>query len=160
MGNHSYLRGTRNNADRCEINWGAMDPTIISKQYILDRCLQSPAETRPRTVQELASRLHGSKLCGYITGGTYKALQELSRNLKPYGGQPRIFFDMELMCQLWCFEFAPGTDRVRIGIYDYLEKMNRAMKVGGEDALMTQYDFEDQVVPQFMNEVEGWDWIV
>lgn len=116
MGNYSILRGTRNNANDCIINWDAMDISKLYKNFILEDEHKKPAVKRAKSLGEMAELWNSTKFVGYFDNDTITALCEFSRNLLQYGCRPRLYYEFEGWNQLWCLEFVPGTTIINYSI--------------------------------------------
>ena len=124
MGNYSFLRALRNNPDQCFLDWDCLsqeDLEILKREWHF----QSAYEHRFPSLEEMADRWNETKFCGYLTQEYIDALKVFCKTLKPYGNHPRLFYEYEGMCQIWCFEFLPESHDVKIGIYDYLPVLNQ-----------------------------------
>lgn len=121
MGNYSFLRATRNNPEQCIIDWDLMQTDEITHYHLVDYL--SSKDDRPKTLQEMAERWDESKFIGYMNRDLIQSLIEFCKGLKPYGCNPRLYYEYEGMAQIWCVEFVPGTGIVNVAVYDYAPVM-------------------------------------
>jgi hypothetical protein len=119
MGNYSFLLTTSNNPEECLIDWDCLskdDLEQIKKKWHFETAYKE----RYTNLKQMAKRWNETKFCGYLTQEYIDCLKLFSKLLKPYGQNPRLFYEYEGMCQVWCFEFLPETGDVQLAIYDYL----------------------------------------
>lgn len=133
MGNYSWLIITTNGATLCAIDWDACDFDKIDQKNSeayritwLKDAEKEEGEKRPKTLQELAEKLHDQKLFGYLDNGYIEAFMELCRHMSFAGtaleGQrvfPRIYYEEEGWQRLHYFEFHPGTDLILWGTHSF-----------------------------------------
>ncbi|MDR3544070.1 MAG: hypothetical protein P4L69_24405, partial [Desulfosporosinus sp.] len=129
MGNYSWLITTMNGADKCEILWDACNFSERvnrrpSEAYHITWLKVDPS--RPKTVKELAERLHDRKLFGYLDNGYIEAFIEICRHMRmPEGDNssfPRMYFEEEGWQRLHYLEFHPGTDVVIWGVHSFTDE--------------------------------------
>ena len=117
MGTYSFLLALRNNPEQCVIDWDSADVEEISKAYHI----QSAYTMRLPTLKEVAEYLNETKFFGYFTPTYIDSLKALCKILKPYGQNPRLFYEEEAQCKVCCIEFIPGTEEVKVAEYDYIK---------------------------------------
>jgi hypothetical protein len=149
MGNYSFLRAVRNNPELCKIDWDSLEKDTI----LNDWCLVSAYEKRLPTMKEMAERWNETKFIGYMDALYIEALKALCKVLKPYGQNPRLYYEYEGMCQIWCIEFVPGTEEVNVAVYDYLDILDSLPKAPNyDDDLYSKWDNMYRTVEDYCQE--------
>ena len=117
MGQYSFFLTTRNNAQECKVNWGAMNTSVLFNSDVLKECFLDK-ENYP-TLQQVAERFNETKFVGYIGQKMIDALIELNKNLVPCGSSPRIYYNYEGADEVWCLEFTPRADFITLLTFNY-----------------------------------------
>lgn len=117
MGQYSWLIATRNNAERCMIDWQGMNTSKLFQSRVLQSSYED--KEQPKTLQEVAERFDNTKFMGYLNYAFISALIEFNKHLVSYGSFPRLYYEYEGTDEVWCLEFVPGTDVIHLLRYTF-----------------------------------------
>jgi hypothetical protein len=145
MGNLTWLIGYTNGASITTIQWEDMDPAKL-KHWLIQE-LREAKEVK--TVADLGTAMHDTKLLGYLDNDYIETLQEVCRHMKSTAEPcfPRLFFELEGCDTLHCLEFQPGTDVIMYAFHpfkwetipDIQEKEDDEIIKAANKAVMTAY---------------------
>jgi hypothetical protein len=157
MGTYSFLKALRNNPEQCVIDWDSADVKEICKCWYIE----SAYHKRLPTLKEVAEGLNETKFFGYLSSTYIDSLKALCKILRPYGQNPRLFYEKEGQCQIWCIEFVPGTEDVRVAEYDYIRILDCLPKCPNyDDDLYGQWNTMHKTVEEYCQAecIDSHDW--
>ena len=77
-----------------------MDTSKLYDDYYLEDEHKKSAEKRAKNLYDMAMIWDGTKFIGYFDEDLIRGLIEFNRNLKPYGVNPRLYYEFEGYNQL------------------------------------------------------------